>query len=229
MTKDTYGPNYSALSPSQSLTSSLANRLRVRLDVNGSPEYRLTWKHWDLPSGLRIWALRASGRPTGDSGFTGWPSPNTPSGGPNTKSTATHTGGMDLEGAVTLMGWPSPNVPNGGRTLSIEQTISMKNRSGGKVQVGLEHVANLAPWITPQSHDYTVRGNVNADHHHAPHDLSNQVALTPGPTSPSSPVSTEKRGALNPAFSRWLMGFPPEWDGCAGTATQLSRRSRQLS
>ena len=37
-----------------------------------------------------------------------WPTPNTPSGGPNTKSTPTHTGGMDLEGAVAM--WATPSV-----------------------------------------------------------------------------------------------------------------------
>ncbi len=35
-----------------------------------------------------------------------WPTPNTPSGGPNTKSTETHTGGVDLDGAV--LNWPTP-------------------------------------------------------------------------------------------------------------------------
>lgn len=34
-----------------------------------------------------------------------------------------------------------------------------------------------APWITPQTHDITVRGNVMADHHYKPHDLSNQGLL----------------------------------------------------
>jgi hypothetical protein len=33
-----------------------------------------------------------------------WPTPNTPSGGPNTESTESHTGGMDLDGAV--LKWP---------------------------------------------------------------------------------------------------------------------------
>ena len=37
---------------------------------------------------------------------------------------------------------------------------------------------------------------------------------------------TAKRGALNPEFVCWLMGFPTEWDDCGVTVTRLSRRSR---
>ena len=42
--------------------------------------------------------------------------------------------------------------------------------------------AKPAPWITPQTHDTTVRGNVTADHHYSPHDLSNQALLASWPT-----------------------------------------------
>lgn len=36
-----------------------------------------------------------------------------------------------------------------------------------------------------------------------------------------------KRGALNPAFVCWLMGFPQEWESCAPMVTPSSRKSRQ--
>jgi len=42
-----------------------------------------------------------------------------------------------------------------------------------------------------------------------------------------SSATTEKPGALNPAFVCWLMGFLPEWDACAPTAMQSSRKSRR--
>lgn len=42
-------------------------------------------------------------------------------------------------------------------------------------------------------------------------------------------AKTEKRGSLNPALSRWLMGYPNVWDGCAVMAMPLSRKSRRSS
>jgi hypothetical protein len=59
--------------------------------------------------------------------------------------------------------------------------------------------------------------------------LGSQVKLVRGPSLTGYRAKTEKRGQLNPAFSRWLMGYPAEWDDCAPTAMPSSRRSRQSS
>lgn len=72
---DTSGPRCSGSSLSAALQSSLESKLRARLDVNGSPEYALTWKNCDIGSGAPICALLASASRTLGRGFTGWQSP----------------------------------------------------------------------------------------------------------------------------------------------------------
>ena len=76
-TSDTSGLSGATLSPSAVLQLSLESRLRATLAVNGSLESELTWKHWDMPSGPQICALRASTRRIEDNDFTGWPTPDT--------------------------------------------------------------------------------------------------------------------------------------------------------
>lgn len=52
----------------------------------------------------------------------GYPTPNTPSGGPNTHSTDTHTGGMDLEGTASLAGHPTCSARDWKDTPGMSQT-----------------------------------------------------------------------------------------------------------
>lgn len=70
-----YSRRGAALSRAALLQSSLEGRLRAHWDVNGSPEYALKWRHWAMPHGAPICALRGSRRRTCDKGFTGWPTP----------------------------------------------------------------------------------------------------------------------------------------------------------
>ena len=100
-TADTSGPSGSVSSRSADLQLFLASRLRTRMDVNGSPEYVLTWKQWGMWLGLPICALRASRRRTSGSVCSGWPTPNTPNGGPNQS-------GGSLPNDASMAGWATP-------------------------------------------------------------------------------------------------------------------------
>lgn len=56
-------------------------------------------------------------------------------------------------------------------------------------------------------------------------DLAEGTALT-GPTPSGSSVTTAKRGAPNPIFAFWLMGFPEEWICGALEAMRSYRKQR---
>ena len=57
------------------------------------------------------------------------------------------------------------------------------------------------------------------------------VVTARGEMQAMSFAATESGGQLrlNPAHSRWLQGYPPEWDACAPTETPSSRKRRQPS
>jgi len=136
---------------------------------------------------------------------------------------------MSLEAvAHQAVGWLTPKLPSGGESETPKTLIHPHK---------LEDQASLAGWPTPQAHDTQKRGNTNADHHSFPHDLPNMAEWCDQPARltasgellTGSSAETTSGGQLNPAHSRWLMGYPEEWDYCGATAMQSCRLSRRKS
>jgi hypothetical protein len=169
----TSGPTGSGSSASAALQSSLESRLRAHLASRGSTLFTLTWKERVTPSGLRICALRASARRTGDSDYSSWPTPtksdgNGPglhgSGSPDLRTVATAamspipTNGTakarkNVENAAaptscSVAGWPTPTVSRG--------DYSRRNGNPDEQTLKLAGVAKLSCWPTPLASDGTV-------------------------------------------------------------------------
>ena len=174
---DTSGRKCAGLSNSAYLQSSLESRLRQNLDGLGSQLYALTWKAWDMPSGLQICALRASAR---------------------------RISGSDCIGGRS--GWPTP--------IMSDSRGSKYSSARGKFQKKLPKLPGVAHMC--------LGGAMLAG--------AGQCHITAaGKMLTGDPSGMPAGGPLNPAHSRWLMGFPPEWDDCAVTAMPSSRKSRRHS
>jgi hypothetical protein len=212
-----YGPPSVGSSSSAALQLSLESKLRARLDVNGSPEYRLTWKHWTIRPEARICALRASAPPTCGRDSTGWPSPvaNDSRGSAYTYGNGKHENVcLKLLGAARMTGWPTPRA---------NDSTGAKIPPGRQGGMALKTAAKLAGWGTPTASQ--PGGTPEAFLERKRQAKANGKTLGVSLTALALQVLTTKSGVLNPQLSRWLMGFPAVWGNCAPTATPSSRKS----
>lgn len=220
LTSGTYGlPGFISLK-SVALTISLANKLRLRLASSGSTLFELTWKERATPAGQLMYALRALAPRTSDSAIGGWP---TPMAGTPAQSGYNEAGNNDSSRkTVALASWPTPVVND-----SVGSDYAYNQGRHDSITLKLGGVAKLASWSTPKASDgmggrtTKTKGGGNSHLDIQARSAASGVLPT-GSTAPMKSI-----GQLNPAHSRWLMGYPPVWDDCGVTAMQSSRKSRR--
>ena len=230
-TPATSGPTSSASSAACVRHELWESRLQALMPSSGGTLYALTWKEQVTPAGRRICALRASVRRKSDSACIGWPTPTSALAEKGVRSfegglmEAMRNHGPDLAAAACLSGWPTPTKSDENRYPA--QDNQAKNAT-------LNHAAVFAGWPTPTAKlgdprrsaaglecamkRVTEEGRSNLDDTaviamHGPARLTASGEMLTG-----SDAAMASGGQLNPALSRWLMGYPEAWCRAAVSA-----------
>lgn len=164
---------------------------------------------------------------TMDASLAGWPTPMAGSPGTEDYNPAGNTDSSRK--TVALVGWNTPRATDGSN--------GGPNQSGGALPADAALTRERERdephgWCTPSARDWkdtpgmkTTETNPDGSSRNRVDQLPRQAQLASGAPATSSSAPTEKRGALNPRFSLWLMGYPEEWASC-GERAMLSIRSK---
>ena len=223
----TFGQTGSASSPPADLSQSLASRLMDRLAGRGGMLFKLIWKPAATPAGRSYYALRASALPTSATAASGWPTPTVGNADGSQMARDANSAGRRPDGskatvslnrvALEAAGWSTPKAEDAEST-----GFSAKRVASGKLPDNLHSQTKLlVGWATPATRDYRTPNHATYQQRGGGakgEQLQNQVAHTiPGASLNGSNASTansgpspQPRGLLNPKFSAWLLGLPPE-------------------
>jgi hypothetical protein len=158
-TRATSGRKCSVSSASAALQQSLANKLRARMDLDGSMEYSLTWKESTTPAGRPYCRLVASARRIDDCESSGqlrlgnWATPtahDSGHGGGRSDASAEKRGSRCLQRESALASWSTPQSVESGHS-SGNPIRAMDHNSRLEDQV---HLSELATGLnTPRATD----------------------------------------------------------------------------
>jgi len=152
-----------------------------------------------------------------------WKEKTTPSGLLYSQLVASVPRTKENDSSLARTNWPTPKARD------------HHTEGKGQFSPSLAKVSeSYAAWPTPQVNMITNSTEVrmSGDGRTTPNKLGWAAALTQpirvtasGQVLTGSDAEMGSSGQLNPAHSRWLMGFPEEWDDCAVTAMQSYQKS----
>lgn len=224
---------FSTLSQSLILQCYLGSRLETLLGNTGSILYSWTWKQKVTSAGLLYCQQAVRARPTSETELSLAPWP--------TAAARDHKGGYEggrmrngkfstdtLDVAAQLASWTTPSASDGRRG----GTGITANMTGTSLAQQVKVAAYPTPLTVPDSPKS--RGQLSGSFRRLMEpclpDLDTPVRITSsGQMLTGSDAGMGISGPLNPALSRWVMGFPPVWDDCAVTAMPSSRKSARTS
>lgn len=142
--------------------------------------------------------------------------------------------GLTLGQSVHLLaGWPTPTTIDNNQIAGQGAAANAPKRG-----TTLGGAARLAAWPTPTATDgkggyqggRIRNGKLSTDRLDVAAQIAGPARLTvSGVMLIGSIARMESGGQLDPDHSRWLMGFPPEWEDCAPTETLSTLKRRQRS
>ena len=143
---------------------------------------------------------------------------------------------QSLTRTVRLASLPAPQTMDTLPPMEYEKRLNHTSRPNRTTSGNLREVVTLASMATPSVRDHKDTGDLSKtqfrkDGKERNDVLPRQAQLADsGQTATGGTEGTGSTGQLNPAYSRWLMGVPPEWDDFAYTAMQSlsQRRKRSL-